>query len=327
MTNAMLARDEGLSRALPTPPHGLGLSLLADSVGGGPRVRGSHADGGRGLPSGLPAAHVQGVAPRATEALGTPRVFPTSATYNCGPASDGRLADDLGFMAYMGVQVICLQEASDRRRALKAFRKAHPSWRIYRARLRLGGKATPILWDASAVEVLRKRAPLAVGRRWVGPKGAGPTYSKTKRVLEVDARLLVQLRTTDGRSPVARYANTHLIPSAGRTDLGPAEEAARRAHYREHRGVLLHQAAASPHPFILHADLNATPDSLLVRDLRKAGFVGWHDSPTEGDRAIDQILGYGHLLPVGGATVLRHLSSDHAAVVRRWFKPRRLLED
>jgi len=252
------------------------------------------------------AADVQGLAARpASGVIGLPPI----ATYNCGSASAERLGRDLDHLAEL-FSVICLQEASDRRRVIKAFRRRHPGWRAFRARLRPGGPAVPILYDARQLDRRRRRSVKAVGRRWVGPEGAGPTYAKTKRINE----LTLRDRHT---GLVFTVGNTHFIPSATRGDLEHREKAARIQHYSDHLDAVIRRPAKVSGPYVLAGDFNATPDFPPLHRLSRADWHGWTSFGTHGHRAIDHVLAHGRRLhAVGAAELLDHLSSDHSAVGR-----------
>lgn len=235
--------------------------------------------------------------------------LPPIATYNCGSASAERLGRDLDRLVMNGVRVICLQEASDRRGELRAFRRRHSGWRAYRAPLRPGGPAVPILWDARHLAVERKRSVKAVGRRWVGPEGAGPTYSKTKRITEV------RLRDRD-TGLTFTVADTHPIPSATRLDLSDREHAARMRHYNDHVDAVIRRPAKTSGLYLLAGDLNAEPSFPPLHRLVRADWHGWTGEGTHGRRSIDHVLAHGRRLHTYGFPVLLAMSSDHRAVIR-----------
>lgn len=190
------------------------------------------------------------------------------ATLNIGPGADLELPAD----------VLACQEATDQRPATRTFAKDHPDWAVFHSILP-GRNAVPILARRDLGH-LRVTYHLAVGRRWVGPKGAGPTYSKAKYVTHL----------TVGTG--LHVLNTHLIPSATRSEayLGPKEWAARRRHFRDHVAAIVALVDTLAGDVILCGDLNATPDFELLAPLHALGFVGWTTEPTEAGRPIDHVL-------------------------------------
>ena len=80
-----------------------------------------------------------------------------AGTFNLGGGPDDRKIADLEKLADDGVSIIGCQEASDRRKMLKRFRRRNPAWRVYQPRTP-GGAAVPILWDSDEWRRLRFRS-------------------------------------------------------------------------------------------------------------------------------------------------------------------------
>lgn len=228
-----------------------------------------------------------------------------AATYNIGDGPDDRKVADLEHLADdFDVTVVGCQEASDRRKMLRRFRKRNPSWHVYQPHTP-GGAAVPILWDGDEWRRLRFRSVLAVARSWVGPRGAGPTFAKPKQITVVTLRH----RPTGRR---VKFVNTHLIPSATRRLPGD-EKKARMGHYLRHVAALVRIVGRSEIPVVLTMDSNATPDFGPLRPLHNVGLNGWSRVGTHGNRAIDDVV-HRDLTELNTTNV--RTSSDHDAVVK-----------
>lgn len=228
-----------------------------------------------------------------------------AATLNLGGGSDDSKVEDLENLADDGVTVIGDQEASDRRRMLRRFRKRNPSWRTYQPRTP-GGAAVPISWDSDEWRRLRWRSILAVARMWVGAIGAGPSLAKPKQITVVVLR-----RRETGRN--VKFICSHMIPSATRGDLPGAEEKARLSHYLRHVAALVRIVKHAEIPVVVMLDTNARPDWPPLRPLHNVGLNGWSQQGTHGNRPIDDVLHRG-LRETKTENV--PTSSDHDAVVK-----------
>ncbi len=227
------------------------------------------------------------------------------ATLNLGGGPDDRKIHDLERHVDDGVSVIGNQEASDRRKMLRRFRRRNPSWRTYQPRTP-GGAAVPISWDTDEWRRLRFHSILAVARMWVGAIGAGPTFAKPKQIT------VVVLRRRETGRPV-KFVASHLIPSATRTNLPGDEEKARLSHYLRHVAALVRIVKHTQIPVVLMLDTNARPDWPPLRPLHNVGLNGWSQQGTHGDRPIDDVL---HRGLIETRTKNVPTSSDHDAVVK-----------
>ncbi|MCW2496385.1 endonuclease/exonuclease/phosphatase family protein [Jatrophihabitans sp.] len=236
-----------------------------------------------------------------------------AATYNIGDGPDDAKVKHLEHLTdHYGVSIVGMQECSDRRKTLARFRKRNPSWKVYQSRLP-GGAADPIIWDGDEWEVLTKRSVLAVRRRRVGPRGAGPSVIKTKRVTVV----VLRHRHT---GEVVTVINLHPLPSASRHDLPAEEKAAREKHFREHIACVVAILAATDGAVVLTGDLNAADDFQPMRPLHIAGLVGWTQSPTHGRETFDYVLS--RLLELVREKVVAG-GSDHCTVIHMFrFLPK-----
>lgn len=229
-------------------------------------------------------------------------------TYNVGDGPDIAKVKHLEHLAERyGVTVAGLQEASDRLTAEKEFRKRNPSWRRYGPKYLRGASAVPILWDDNEWDRTHARSVLAVPRRYVGPRGAGPSFVKAKRINV----LTLRHRPT---GLVVTFVNTHMIPSSSRADLPAAEKKARQDHYRQHIGALVRVLDSIDGPVVLTFDANAEPGYGLLVPLRRR-LEGWTEQPTHRRATYDHVLSRGlHLLDErvieGG--------SDHRSVVHTY---------
>lgn len=237
-----------------------------------------------------------------------------AATFNLGGGPSSRKVSDLARLADAGVDLVGMQEGSDRvslmarltRRSRRARRREARAvgWRVYQPRLP-GAAAVPIAYDPQVWHLIRSRSVLAVARRWVGPRGAGPTFAKAKRI-----NIAVLRHRETGR--VLKHLNTHPIPSTDR-DLGRAENSARDDHYADHIAVIRRIVRHTKIPLVLTFDANKVPTAPALVPLRTLGLTGWTQTGTHGNRPIDHVLTRG-LGSAKAKTITT--SSDHDAVVR-----------
>lgn len=237
----------------------------------------------------------------------------TIVTYNVGGGADTRKSADLDQLDAAGADVIALQECSDRGRMLTRWLEGHPGWRGYLGDGSDGAAATPILWR-TVLGRPRCHTSVAVPRRYVGPRGAGPGTVKRK----VTNRIRIRV----GRTRV-HVLNAHLLPSATRRNLPRGETRRRLAHYRDHIAAILAVVARRHGVVFVTGDFNAEPGWRLLKPMRRAGLRQDVTDPTHGRRVIDLVwhrCGAG--VRVTSARVLR-LTSDHeAAMVTYDWAPR-----
>lgn len=216
----------------------------------------------------------------------------TVATLNLGDGPDDRKAAALDRLVEQGVDVICLQEASDRRAMLRAWASAN-DWVLHHGDTP-GAGAVPILFR-EGLPVTETASREAVPRTFVGP-GAGPDTSKPKVVTSV--------RLEDGE----QVLNTHLTPSATRPWAWR-----RRRHYRRHIAVLKEMVENRERGrIILVGDFNAPPTFRLLKPLLRLGMVQATPDATMGRRLIDHTwIKRGRVV---SARVLE-VPSDHRAVI------------
>jgi hypothetical protein len=212
------------------------------------------------------------------------------ATYNIGDGPDDAKIHHLEQLDdRYAVTVVGCQEGSDRSKMRRRFRRRNRSWRSYGPRLLPGGAAVPILWDDDEWERTAARSVLAVKRRWVGPRGAGPSVVKTKRINVLELR--------HRHMPLGlTVLNTHFLPSASRPGLPAAERAARQEHYRDHVDAIVRELRRIHGSVVLTMDANANPDWPLLQDLKAAGLTGWTQRPTHGHDTYDYVLARGLVL-------------------------------
>jgi endonuclease/exonuclease/phosphatase family protein len=232
------------------------------------------------------------------------------ATYNIGDGPDAKKVASLRKLAdEKKVTVIGLQEASDRKDVFARFIALRPAWSVYQPKA-AGGPAVPILWDHSVWRLIKSRSVLAVPKRFLGPKGAGPTSSKAKRI-----NILLLERRGKGRPHRLRVFNTHLIPSARRTDLSAQEKANRRRHVRDHVAALAREIgpASKPVAVAVTGDFNGPGGWDLLTPLKDIGLTGFSPKPTHKTEALDHVLARGLTLK---RFVRVHVASDHWSVMR-----------
>jgi endonuclease/exonuclease/phosphatase (EEP) superfamily protein YafD len=150
---------------------------------------------------------------------------------------------------------------------------------------------------------------LAVPRRFLGPKGAGPSFSKAKRI-----NILLLERRGKGRPRRLRVFNTHLIPSA-RRNLPAQEKANRRQHVRDHIAALVREIGAPPRPVpvVVTGDFNGPGSWDLLKPLKDIGVTGFSPKPTHKGEALDHVLARG--LQLRRFARIK-VASDHLAVMR-----------
>jgi len=148
------------------------------------------------------------------------------------------------------------------------------------------------------------------------PLPVEPPSQRADGSLEPRVALEVELQTPSG---VLRVINTHLDASPGETVRLQEVEA------------LMEVVAAKPTPVWLGGDLNAEPDSEVVRRLRAAGFVDAHAACGVGvgltypSAAPTKRIDYLWIPPTTTCTearVLEDQASDHRALVVRLMPTR-----
>jgi len=187
------------------------------------------------------------------------------------------LIDDLD------VTLIGTAEATDRAQLLDDVCHRHG---FARTRSMLpGASAVVALWRRRTWKRRRFRAALAVVRSWVGPEGAGPTWSKTKRIT-----FLVLRHRASGE--LITVLVTHFIPSVTRNDLSPAETQARARHHAQHMRKLVALVKAQPHDrtVVVMCDANAQRHDRELAPLVDLALVGWGTKPDMHGRRIDHVL-------------------------------------
>lgn len=266
-------------------------------------------------------------------------------TLNIGDGSTAKKLDGiLGAIAFgFGLTLLGLQEGSDRvkllarlvdllrhpaavvkrllerRRERREIRQrlAVMGWRVWQPRLVPGAAAVPILYDAKVWRLRRGRSVVAVGRMFVGAAGAGPSWAKA-RVANV---VVVEHRDT---GEIVEHLNTHMLPSAERSNIPDAEKARRRRNYRLHVEKLarmVKRAERRGHGVLVTCDANATRTSSLLDPLRDVGLRGFtvvdtHDT----GRGIDHVLTLEGGLLVGAPAQVKFLQGfDHRLVVRQLY--------
>ena len=220
----------------------------------------------------------------------------TVATFNIGDGPDSRKLPGLEKLREAGAQVICLQEASDRKALLEKWTDQH-GWKLFLGDGTAGAAAVPIMVDP-ALRVRRFHTRLAVPSRFVGA-GAGPSRSKTK---------VVNVARIDGGW---RVLNTHMVASATRNGR---QFDRRREHFKDHLDVVVDMIRGTPDATqVCVGDFNATPDFRMLAPLANVATQVVKGGGTKGRRMIDLAwVVQGRI--VNNARIL-DMPSDHKAVV------------
>lgn len=212
-----------------------------------------------------------------------------------------------------GVTVMGLQEGLDRWDSLvRRWLKERPTWAVSVDLDVAAATAVPIIWDTRHWRTGHGRSILAAGRRWVGAKGAGPTYMHPK---VVTVQVLIH-RATGQR---VRFLNLHLPPSYTRTDLPAAERRARVILAELMLAEVERVVRASHIPCVVLMDANGTEREapFVYRRLKAVGLTGFTQGATKDRRAIDHAATtMPWLLATTQIVELATTASDHKAVVR-----------
>lgn len=221
----------------------------------------------------------------------------TVATFNMGDGPDSVKITALDKLRDAGAQVICLQEAGDRKKVLTRW-SADNGWNAFFGDGTAGASSVPILVTPD-LKVTRFHSRLAVPARNVG-EGAGPDRSKAK---------VVNVARIDGGW---RVLNTHMIASATRRG---SKYDRRRAHFHDHLAVLLDMLRRDTKATqICVGDFNATPEFRMLEPMREIATQVVAGGGTHGRRMIDLAwVVRGRI--VDKAQLLSRMSSDHKAVV------------
>jgi hypothetical protein len=234
------------------------------------------------------------------------------ASFNLsGPPSTAELVSDLEEMIQFA-DVIGIQEGGDRGRVYDDFLKRNPGWGAWIG-TNLSQQSVGILHRKSLGNVTARSARLAVGSRYLGPRGAGGATSKPKYVMRLDIML------SDSNRKVCML-NTHMIPSATRSreSLGADEWRRRQEHYRDHVAGLVAEINARNALLFVTGDFNATPTYPPLDPFWAKVNID-HDFDTHGNRRIDFITHRPHaaINVVSSRKMLTHSDHDTPIVTYR----------
>lgn len=215
-----------------------------------------------------------------------------------GDGAGYKKIQDLDRLAKDGANVICLQEASDRKYLIVRWCEKN-DWRFWYGNVP-GASAVPILYSRTKVKVEKRLSRIAVPRMYVG-RGSGPDWSKTKVINGIRVNNVWIL-------------NTHFIASAWMDNAAFL----RKKHYQLHMLVLsriVKRKINNGRRVLVTGDFNAEPTSELLNPLRKLGMVQHTKFPTHANRIIDLIWTSFRVATKENSVV--ELSSDHRASLLR----------
>ena len=218
----------------------------------------------------------------------------TVITYNMGDGNRRMLEEDFATLLSFKPNLICLQEAGDRREFIDPWAGTNGFHPFY-GNGTPGAASVPILHDMYPQRTMSK---LCMPAMYVGP-GAGPSWAKAKAMTGVKAE------------DIWVY-NTHMIASATRKGHW-----LRKRHYQGHVASIswtTNRKRKKGVAVSLNGDFNATEDFKYLKPI--ADHMRQNTpAPTHGNRIID--LQYTHGLIVQQALVIEGLSSDHNAAMIR----------
>ncbi|WP_183092896.1 endonuclease/exonuclease/phosphatase family protein [Nocardioides stalactiti] len=212
------------------------------------------------------------------------------ATANLGNRPDAAVLAGLHSLA-LRADVFGLQECGDRLKILGRFCTA-TGWECWTGDEE-GSASTPVLWNPKAVEVSRQGTRPATEATNTGRLGAGPDVVKAKvwNHARVHAPGEDPFVLINGHLPASLY-----LPRRRALAKKQIADLADMVERREDRIDV-----------VVVGDMNARPNALVLKPLRRFGMKQRTHQPTHGRRTIDHVWTLG----VSGRVEVVSFPSDH----------------